>query len=297
MCFFIGTTGKREQKSMRICLIFKRLLKKLLSVIYKFCFLFGSLFFERYWIQTKHVQLSYSNLPDSFSGLRIIQFSDVHLGNFYSLTQLRKAVIHINQLQPDLIFFTGDLYDSEQGIASDDCIPVLSELSAYYGKWAVLGNHDYLSGAKKINHLLQNSGFTVLKNSHQKIECKGKHINIMGQDDWLRGTPNLPKALKGLNADDFTISLVHEPDFADVAASFPIDLQISGHSHGGQVRIPWIGPIVTTKKGRKYVKGLYQIQGSRLQVYANSGLGMTFLPIRFYCRPEVTVFTLTTEKL
>jgi predicted MPP superfamily phosphohydrolase len=274
---------------------FRRSLKKLFPVAYKACFLFGSLFFDRYWIQTKQVQLSSSRLPDTFSGLRIAQFSDVHLGNFYSLAQLSKAVSHINQLQPDLILFTGDLYDAQQGIASEECIPVLSELKATYGKWAVLGNHDYRSGAKKISSLLYKSGFTVLKNSNQQIEREGKLIHIIGLDDWLRGTPNLPKAIKGLPPDDFTIALVHEPDFADVAANFPIDLQVSGHSHGGQVRIPGIGAVMTTKKGRKYVQGLYKLQGSRLQVYANAGLGMTFLPIRFYCRPEVTLFTLKND--
>jgi predicted MPP superfamily phosphohydrolase len=273
-------------------LLFQRSFKLLLSATYKVSFLFGSLFFDRYWIQTKHVPFYSSRIPDIFSGLRIVQFSDVHLGDFYSLTRLSKAVSHINQLKPDLILFTGDLYDAQQGIASEECIPVLSELKATYGKWAVLGNHDYRSGARKISKLLHNSGFKVLKNENQQIERGGKYINIIGLDDWLRGTPNLPKALKGLHPDEFTIALVHEPDFADAAANFPIDLQVSGHSHGGQVRIPGIGAIMTTKKGRKYVQGLYKLQGSRLQVYTNAGLGMTFLPIRFYCRPEVTVFTL-----
>jgi predicted MPP superfamily phosphohydrolase len=276
-------------------LLFRRSLKKLLPAAYKACFLLGSLFFERYWIQTKHVQLSSSRLPVHFSGLRVVQFSDVHLGDFYSLTQLSKAVSHINQLKPDLIFFTGDLYDAQHGIASEDCIPVLAKLKATYGKWAVLGNHDYLSGVQKIINLMHKSGFTVLKNNSQQIVLQGNHINILGLDDWLRGKPNLPKALRGLDPADFTISLVHEPDYADIAVNFPIDLQVSGHSHGGQVRIPGIGAMITTKKGRKYVQGLYQLQGSRLQVYANSGLGMTFLPIRFYCRPEVTLFTLTSD--
>jgi predicted MPP superfamily phosphohydrolase len=272
---------------------FRKSLKKLLSVVYRASFLLGSVFFERYWIQTRQVQLSSPRIPDTFSGLRIVQFSDVHLGNFYSLTQLSKAVSYINQLQPDIIFFTGDLYDAEQGSPSESCIPILSKLLATYGKWAVLGNHDYRSGVKKIVSLLHKSGFTVLKNNSDQIEHEGKHINIVGLDDWLRGTPNLPKALIGLQPETFTIALVHEPDYAEIAAKYPIDLQVSGHSHGGQVRIPGIGAIMTTKKGRKYIQGLYKLQGSRLQVYANSGLGMTFLPIRFYCRPEVTLYTLT----
>jgi predicted MPP superfamily phosphohydrolase len=273
-------------------LSYRRSFKKLLAAGYKACFLFGALFFDRYWIQTKRVQLYSSRLPATFSGLRIAQFSDVHLGNFYSLRQLTKAVSHINQLKPDLIFFTGDLYDSKQGIPSEECIPVLSELKATYGKCAVLGNHDYRLGANKISSLLHKSGFTVFKNDNHRLERDGRRINIIGLDDWLRGTPNLPNALQGLHPDDYTIALMHEPDFADVAVNFPVDLQVSGHSHGGQVRLPGIGAIMTTKKGKKYVQGLYNLPGSRLQVYANSGLGMTFLPIRFFCRPEVTLFTL-----
>jgi uncharacterized protein len=251
-----------------------------------------SIYGESYWVQTMYVPLSFDRLPAAFSGLRMIQFSDVHLGHHYNLANFSNVVSTINQLRPDVICFTGDLYDADHGHPSEECVPLLSALKATYGKWAVLGNHDYRSGVPhKIVQLLEESGFELLKNNNRILERNGQRIRIAGVDDVIFGEPDLQQALKGGNDKDFTLLLAHEPDYADTAALYPVDLQISGHSHGGQIRLPWLGPIVTTEKGQKYVQGLYKIKESRLQVYTNRGIGMTYLPVRFLCRPEITVFT------
>jgi predicted MPP superfamily phosphohydrolase len=194
-----------------------------------------------------------------------------------------------------LIFFTGDLYDAAQGRTSEACVPLLSVLKAKYGKWAVLGNHDYRIGSLNVVELLKKSDFTVLRNENHILKCNNQHIRIAGLDDVILGKPNLDKALAGGQEQDFTLLLVHEPDYADIAADYPIDLQFSGHTHGGQVRLPFIGALKTTKKGRKYIQGLYKIKESRLQLYTNRGIGMTFLPIRLLCRPEITIFSLHTN--
>lgn len=116
---------------------------------------------------------------------------------------------------------------------------------------------------------------------------------IAGIDDALLGKPDLPRAISGIAEDTCTILLAHEPDIADEAARYPIDLQLSGHSHGGQIRLPFIGEVLTPRLGSKYPDGLQRVKNSNLQVYTNRGLGTTILPIRFLCRPELTVLTLT----
>jgi len=252
-----------------------------------------SIFGEPHWIQTKHVSLVLPNFPAAFSGMKMVQFSDVHLGNYFKMSRFAELVTRLNQLKPDLLCFTGDLFDDHQGHPSEDVIPLLQQLEAPLGKLAVLGNHDYRLGRQRITDLLTRGGFTVLNNSQGIVEREGVKIRVAGVSDMIFGKPNLQEALRRGKELSFTLLLVHEPDFADIAANFPIDLQISGHSHGGQVRLPFLGGSLSAPEfGRKYIQGLYTVANSKLQVYTNRGIGTTLLPIRFMCRPEITVFTL-----
>jgi uncharacterized protein len=251
-----------------------------------------SFFVERYWFQIKEVTLTLTRLPMEFAGLRLIQFSDVHLGRYFSLKRLEEITRKIELLQPDILCFTGDLFDAMNGNPSDKIIPILSKLKAPYGKFAVLGNHDHRSGSKTVTELLESCGFRVLINERDLVKRAGQHIQIVGVDEILYGRPDLSAAL-GDNAEQpFTLLLAHEPDYADYASGFPIDLQISGHSHGGQIRLPILGALFTPKYGQKYVQGLYKVKDSQLLVYTNRGIGTTQLPFRLFCRPELTVFTL-----
>jgi uncharacterized protein len=254
-----------------------------------------SFFGERYWNQTKQVSLSFPKLPKAFAGMRMVQFSDVHLGKYYSNVRLENLVTEIMELKPDLICFTGDLFDTHDGDPNDEIIPILAKLNAPFGKFAVLGNHDHALGKSRITDILHNSGFHVLDNEQSIVEKQGEQIRIAGVDDMFMGKPNLRAALQMDFTQPFTLLLSHAPDYADQASHFPVDLQISGHSHGGQVRLPFIGALTTPKFGRKYVQGLHKVKGSQLLVYTNRGIGTTNLPIRFLCRPEITVFTLLNE--
>ncbi|TDF92182.1 metallophosphoesterase [Paenibacillus piri] len=249
-------------------------------------------FVEPGWLQINPVELALKRLPAAFDGMRIVQFSDVHLGFHYSVPHLAKLVTKIQSLQPDLICFTGDLYDS----AINESGPVAQELSrlkAPFGKAAVLGNHDYLARKpEQIAGLLSGSGFTVLTNRSAPLERGRSRIWISGVDDMWEGKPDLAKALQGVPAGDFHLLLSHCPDFADTALQHPVDLQLSGHSHGGQVRLPFYGHIIAARYAQKYVNGLYSLGGGKLLVYTNRGIGVSVLPVRFWCRPEITVFTL-----
>lgn len=255
------------------------------------------IFGEPNWIQTTTVQLSYKRYPASFAGMRIVQFSDTHISRYYGLSHLTRLVQLLQRQEPDILVFTGDLFDSRQGEISDDVIPVLSQLQAPYGKFAVLGNHDLRMDAKRITEVLEKSGFQVLVNENRKISRGEESIRIVGVDEMFHGNPNLPLALQGVDQDEFALLLAHEPDFADFASKYAIDLQLSGHSHGGQIRIPFYGSVFTPDLGQKYSMGLYNFDGTEFHVYTNRGIGTTLLPIRFNCRPEITVFVLETNSI
>jgi predicted MPP superfamily phosphohydrolase len=246
---------------------------------------------ERFWYQIKEVQLKIKNLPSAFTGWRIVQFSDTHLGFHYSVEDLKAVIKMITHLNPDMIFFTGDLIQIGNN-NPEVSIPLLQKLNGLRGgKWAVIGNHDFYTKDQIIN-VLETADFKVLRNNHEYVESNRQRLYIAGIDDVMYGNPNIKKAVAGLNEDDCVLLLAHEPDIADESSQYPISAQFSGHSHGGQVRLPFIGPIIRQDLSKKYVNGLYHIGEKRMPLYVNRGIGTTELPVRFFCRPEITVFHL-----
>ncbi|MBP1961713.1 metallophosphoesterase [Paenibacillus aceris] len=255
-----------------------------------------SSYIEPKWYDFTRITLSFERLPNSFHGLKLVQFSDLHIGHHFNLQDLEHIVTLINKEKPDILTFTGDLFDAQ--ITEDPALTskLLASLEAPLGKWAVLGNHDKWVDTNQTLPILQEGGFQTLLNAFNKIAYKGQSIQIAGVEDKLTGKPDITKTLHGANAQMFTLLLSHCPDFANEAAAFPIDLQLSGHSHGGQVRLPVVGALFTPLQGKNYVMGLYEVPNSKLLVYTNRGIGTTFLPFRFLCRPEITVITLEKRK-
>jgi predicted MPP superfamily phosphohydrolase len=253
---------------------------------------FYSFYGERNWLKIEEVDLYFNNLPKGFSNLRIAQFSDTHLGFYFDLQNLHNVVDRINSCKPDMICFTGDLVEDEyehlQSTAS-----ILNGLKAPLGKYAVLGNHDYWFDPNQVVSTLTSSGFKVLVNEKIRITKDGTDICIAGVDDMMHGSPNIEKALEGIGENEFAILLVHEPDYADITKDYLVGLQLSGHSHGGQIRIPIVGHLVAPPFGSKYVYGLNEIKN--LKVYTNRGMGTTIYPFRIYCRPEITIFNLKSK--
>ena len=247
---------------------------------------------ERSWVELVRLTVHLPSLPREWIGTRIVHFSDVHLGHFCTPDDLQSVVDLIGKEKPDLICFTGDLVEDGTEMLGE-AVPVLARLAAPLGKYAVLGNHDYRNRKPQlVRDALDAAGFTVLHNQHARLQKGNAPFFIAGVDDLLLGTPDLDSALKGITADHPVILLAHEPDFADVSAQAPVHLQLSGHSHGGQVRLPFVGAVVTPPMARKYVQGLNYAGEQNMPVYTNRGLGTTQLPIRFLCRPEMTVLTL-----
>lgn len=247
---------------------------------------------ERFWYKINKLPLTVKNLPDAFKGWQVVHFSDAHLGFYYDAEHFRRVVEIINQLNPDILLFTGDLVNTGSPWPGE-AISLLSELKTPRGgKWAVLGNHDYWS-KEQVKASLTSSDFTVLENTHRFLEIAKQRLYIAGVEDVLYGRPNLDVALDGLSYQDCVLLLVHEPDFVVRSQDYPVCAQFSGHSHGGQVRIPFIGHVVTPLGAKEYVDGLYYIGEKQLPLYVNRGIGTSTLPVRFFCRPEITAFTLS----
>ncbi|WP_188454557.1 metallophosphoesterase [Virgibacillus oceani] len=235
-----------------------------------------------------------AKIPNAFNDFKIVQFSDTHIGFHYTIDQLNDLVTKINNYNPDIIVFTGDLVDEPNTYHwNNKLIKVLRQLNAKYGKYWIYGNHDHGGyGTNIVRDVMKQSEFTLLQNNNTIISRGNEHINLAGIDDVMLGKPDLKQALNAASPKLFTILLAHEPDFADWAVKFPIDIQLSGHSHGGQVRFPFIGHLYTPAYAEKYVQGKHTFNDGKFTLYVSRGIGTTRLPYRFLCKPEIHVFTL-----
>lgn len=234
--------------------------------------------------------------PARMDGFTIALISDFHYDTVFSQHPIRRSVEIVNGLMPDLIVLPGDFVtappfgDPAKGASTaEPCAELLGQMKAPFGLWAVLGNHDLYSDPTRITDALTSQGIQLLTNRSIPIEKNGGRFWLSGIDDLLDGSPDLKAALKGIPAGDATVLLAHEPDYADDVAPYPVDLQLSGHSHGGQVRFPFVPPLFMPELGKKYVQGLYKIAG--LTLYTTAGIGTVRLPVRFNCPPEITLIT------
>ena len=254
--------------------------------------------------QVIRIEIRLRHLPHEFDGFTIAQLSDFHYEDHFSVMPIRKGVDMVNELRPDVIVLTGDfvtvpMVEYHRTTAyrfaknSGPCAGLLSKLRAPAGIFAVLGNHDGASDPSYVVHALQSHGIPVLMNRALPLERDKTRIWIVGIDDVLEGRPDLAAALSKIPSGEVTILLAHEPDFADEVVFAPVDLQLAGHSHGGQVWIPGIGAPWLPQLARKYPRGFYQI--GKLALYTNLGLGTIRMPVRLNCPPEVTLITLRTQ--
>lgn len=248
---------------------------------------YGSRFeIERFEIT--RVPIGIRGLPAAFDGYRIALLSDFHLYPHVRLEYLRKVFSVASELRPDLIVLTGDfVQDGSEAIF--DLAPALASMNATDGLFAVLGNHDIWKGGPVVRGGLQSVGIPVLCNRGVALTRNGQRLYLAGVDDALSGVPDLSAAMEGWNGEKVVV-LSHAPDVADSFSEDPrVSLQLSGHSHGGQVRFPLIGSPFCPPFGRKYDLGLYRVGG--MWLYTNRGIGVT-VPIRINCRPEMTEVTL-----
>lgn len=248
-------------------------------------------------LQVERVTVRLPRLPERLRGLKIAHISDLHFAPFTGEREIRAAVETVNALQPDVVaitgdFVSGDLWRSRRKSAAfiEPCTAILADLRARFGACAVLGNHDHWTDPARIRHTLEARGIHVLVNRSLPIEHDGVRLWLAGVDDAMSRLTNYDVALAGIPGGEPVVLLAHEPDVADHSVRYPIDLQLSGHSHGGQIRIPGLGAPYLPPLARKYPAGLYQI-GS-MSLYTTRGVGVVGLPFRFACPPEITLIEL-----
>ena len=256
-----------------------------------------SFLLEPNWVKVERVNLKLPGLSPEFSGIRVAQISDIHMGGWMNASRLQQVADLVLEQKPELLLLTGDFlvghtFDKNSEGHLQDMVNILSPLAKSIPSFGILGNHDYWTNAGAVRELLKSSGIVDLTNSVFTVSRGNKNFHLCGVDDIWEGDVRLGEIVAKLPKDGAAILLAHEPDFADTsAATGRFDLQVSGHSHGGQVVIPFYGPPILPFLGRKYHSGLYQV-GNMLQ-YTSRGVGMAMLPVRFNCPPEITIFTLS----
>jgi uncharacterized protein len=239
-------------------------------------------------VERKQVQLP--NLPNAFDGFRIVLLTDLHLHPFTTTELIRRTVEISNALKPDLVLLGGDFVcGSAEAVL--ELAPILERLDTKHGLFAVLGNYDYYCGADIVLDGLRRASIRVLMNEGVRLTVGAGSIFLAGIDSVSAGQPDPGAAFSARKNEGVSLALVHEPDYiSKLSRLVQVDLQLSGHTHGGQVRIPGLGPIVLPELGHTYVEGLYRVGPS--QVYTSRGIGMVGVPFRFNCPPEVTEITL-----
>jgi hypothetical protein len=252
---------------------------------------------SRHEISVERISIRLDRLPDQFRGLRIVQISDFHYAEFTEPYFLREIIRRVNRLKPDLVALNGDYVTA--GFSSPEhtnhfayrCAEILSALECPL-RYSVLGNHDSTFAEPAVIDALKIHGLNLLYNNFVPLERDGRRLWIAGTGDALNDKMSLDEAIPPASRKDSepVILMAHEPDVLPLVTRYNVDLMLSGHTHGGQVRLPFLPPINLPPLGRDYVEGLFRLGPT--QLYVNRGIGTVGLPLRFNCPPEITEITL-----
>jgi predicted MPP superfamily phosphohydrolase len=223
--------------------------------------------------------------------LRIGFVADTHLGSVIRPVDVDRALGLLLSTEPDLLLFGGD-YVSESPRHINEAAAVLGTVAneTRFGSLAVLGNHDYANGAARMTAALEKRGIRVLRNECARVGDNVGELWVAGIDDALLGSPAPERAFAGVPSRARALALWHEPDRAEQVVQHDAFLQLSGHSHGGQVQLPIAGTVAAPPSGRRFVEGLNLAMG--MPVYTTRGVGVYRPPVRFRCSPEVTLVIL-----
>ena len=248
---------------------------------------------EPNWFQVVPIDINVPKLASSFEGFKIVQISDIHADDSMTPQKLSRIVKIVDKQEPDIIAITGDFFTRKPNKKSAELLKNnLIHLLPKEKTVAVLGNHDHYYNPQIMRKILKQSNVLELENSVYTVHRGEDVLSIAGVDDYWKQKARIDLVMEKLPAKGAAVIMAHEPDFADISAkSDRFALQMSGHSHGGQVRLPFFPPPVLPALAKKYPIGRYQV-GNMVQ-YTNRGIGMGKPLIRFAARPEITVFTLS----
>lgn len=237
---------------------------------------------------TEH-RVGLAGLPDAFRGLRIVQLTDIHHGLYFPETALNLVVELTNKLSPDIVALTGDFVTRSRNYI-EPVAEILSGLTATEGVFAVLGNHDFRVGADEIASALSRNGIQVLRNRHVTLRRRSQRLCLAGIDDFLYRA-DLSRAMHGISDHTPTVLLSHNPAIIEDAARMGISLVLSGHTHGGQIRLPFLGCVYgRSDEDMRFKRGRDSLRDT--QIYVSRGLGTVVLPIRYGCPSEIPHFVL-----
>jgi uncharacterized protein len=228
-------------------------------------------------------------LPAALDGLKIVHLTDIHLSLYTPIEEVQRVVDLANSQDPDLVALTGD-YETFSPTYVWPAARALGRLRARLGTFAVLGNHDFRVSAEEITRALRAQRIRVLRNWHYPLRAGGSALWLVGVDDVWGSFDDLERAMDSVPTQDPKILLCHNPMAIGHAARFGIDLMLSGHTHGGQVRLPLIRSLYRSKPGERFIDGWNQLGGT--QIYVSRGIGKVVLPVRVACPPEITCLSL-----
>ena len=252
---------------------------------------------SRHELEVEKHDILLPRLPDEFRGMKIVQISDLHFEEFNEAFFLKHVVDVVNGLKPDMVLYTGDFVSygpfpiSYGRSRVQPCAEILARTACPL-RFASLGNHDYVVGWKMVKATLESHGIPTLVNQAIPLERGGKRLWIVGLGS-ASARASLPREAipkQVLRDREPMLLMSHEPDVLPEIASYGVDLMLSGHTHGGQIRFPFGPPLFLPRFGRIYVEGMFRLGNT--QMYVNRGIGAVGIPVRLNCRPEITQFTL-----
>ncbi len=247
---------------------------------------------ESHLLQINHYNIPVTNLPPGFHGFKIVHITDIHYGPLVSLDFVKKVIHKANAINGDVIVCTGDFVHEKNSTRQIDTVwPIISELRAKQGVYSVLGNHDHWADFNRSEYWMHKSGQNLRHKSIQ-ISRNGEEIWLGGSGDYYEDSIGLDEAFKNVPQEKCKIALAHNPDTADLPFLTAIDLFITGHTHGGQVNIPFIGTPILPVKNKRYSSGY--VKTPTTGVFISRGIGWAILPVRFNCFPEIAVLNLHT---
>jgi len=269
----------------------KKLIKILLGVVLFFTLI---ILYSRYvattGLKTKEIPINNQKINEDFNGLKIVHFSDIHYKRIITKKRINDVIEEINLINPDIVVFTGDLIDDDSEINDNDIKylkETLNNIKSKYGKYSVLGNHDYSIDIEKIRDIYTSSDFKLLENTYDFVYSKNNNKIYIGGISTGEFSDNI---LDSLNTTDdvYKIILLHEPDFIDNISKLNVDLALSGHSHNGQINIPYVKKLFLPKNAKKYYDEYYKINDT--EFYISSGIGVSRYNFRLFNTPSINFY-------
>lgn len=246
-------------------------------------------------LKTNEIVINNQNINEDFDGLKVVHFSDLHYKRIITKTRIEEIINEINLINPDLVIFTGDLIDNDSKITEEDIKylkETLSKINSKYGKYAVIGNHDYSIEIEKLREIYNDSNFNLLENNYDYIYSKNNNkIYIAG----ISTGEFDEEIINNMNIDEniYKILLLHEPDFIDRLLNINANLALSGHSHNGQVNIPYIKELFLPKNAKKYYEEYYKVNNT--EFYISNGIGVSRYNFRLFNTPSINFYRINKD--